>query len=414
MTQAHSLDKSKIRVLFLEGIDSSARTIFEEHGYTNVQLLPRALEGAALRDALEDVHILGIRSRTQLTKDVLQSAPKLIAVGCFCIGTNQVNLKTAAENGIPVFNAPHSNTRSVAELVIGLSVMLLRGIFQKSQAAHRNTWLKSARDSHEIRAKTLGIIGYGHIGSQVSVLAEAMGMQVVFYDIMPKLPLGNARQAESLENVLERADIVTLHVPEDESTRQLIGPRELGRMKPGSVLINASRGTVVDIEALNAVLDNKHLAGAAIDVFPTEPKSLETPFESVLVGRENVILTPHIGGSTVEAQQNIGREVATKLAYFSDRGSTESAVNFPAVHLQANNAAHRMLHIHRNTPGILRAITSELADRGINILGQYLQTNADIGYVVLDIDPSVPRADIRALRTTLAGIPGTIRTRHLY
>lgn len=414
MHSQQSLSKDKIKIVLLEGIHPRAKEILRQHGYTNIESYPSTMDQANLKELLKDTFILGIRSRTDITAEVLNNAPKLITVGCFCIGTNHVALEDAALNGIPVFNAPHSNTRSVAELVIGLTVMLFRNIFPKNLAAHRGQWLKSADDSCEVRGKTMGIIGYGHIGSQVSILAEALGMQVIFYDIKPKLPLGNAHPVNSLKDLLKRADIVTLHVPEDETTRNMINRTTLSRMKKNSILMNASRGNVVDQDALTAFLSSGHLRGAAVDVFPSEPSSGQDKFSSPLQGLDNAILTPHIGGSTLEAQENIGVEVATKLIYFSDRGSTEGAVNFPMVNLRPNEKTHRILHIHRNQPGMLSAINERVASMGINITGQYLETNYHIGYVVLDIDKKAGRENLKILRKNLGEIPGTIRTRVLY
>ncbi len=409
-----SLSKDKIRIVLLEGIHPRAVEVFREHGYTNVESLSSTLADRSLVKKIGDAHMVGIRSRTQISPGVLEGVNKLIAIGCFCIGIDQVSLEDAAAKGIPVFNAPHSNTRSVAEMVIGLTIMLLRDIFPKSLAAHRHEWKKSKGSSYEVRGKTLGIVGYGHIGSQVSILAEAMGMRVVYHDIQTKLPLGNARSVDSLDSLLEIADVVTLHVPEDESTRKMMTGEKLGRMKGSACLINASRGGVVDLEALADALKSGRLRGAAIDVFPREPGSSGEYFASPLIGQENVILTPHIGGSTLEAQENIGAEVANTLVYFSDRGATEGAVNFPAVNLQPNEHTHRILHIHENKPGMLKAINEKVANRDINVLGQYLETRRQIGYVVLDVDPEVSRQLLQELRVELTGIDGTIRTRVLY
>ncbi len=405
-----SLNKDKIKVLLLEGIHPNAVKAFNDQGYFNVDRLSGALPAEALRQKVKSAYMIGIRSRTQLNADLLERAEKLISIGCFCIGTNQVDLGSATLMGIPVFNAPHSNTRSVAELVIGLVIMLMRGIFPKSMAAHREEWQKSAVHCHEVRGKTLGIVGYGHIGSQVSVLAEALGMTVLYYDIKARLPLGNAKTMASLEELLEASDVVSLHVPEDRTTRAMINRNALAMMKPGSYLINASRGSVVDIEAVAAALDSGHLLGAAIDVFPREPKTNEEPFQSPLVGMENVILTPHIAGSTLEAQENIGTEVAQKLVRFSDQGATEGSVNFPMVNLAPNLDSHRILHIHHNVPGILKQINKTLAEKDINVLGQFLATNPKIGYVVLDIAKGVTGRIASALKQ----IEGTIRMRVLY
>lgn len=405
-----SLDKSKIKFLLLEGIHPSALKVLQDAGYTNVQTLSGALEGEELKRRIADVHFVGIRSRTQLTADVFAAAQKLVAVGCFCIGTNQVDLDAARERGVVVFNAPYSNTRSVAELVLAEAILLLRGVPARNAAAHRGGWLKSADNSFEIRGKTLGIVGYGSIGTQLSVLAEALGMQVLFHDVVAKLPLGNARQSANLQELLAQSDIVTLHVPELPSTQWMIGPAELAAMKPGSMLINASRGTVVDIEALAQALQEKKLLGAAIDVFPTEPKSNKDEFTSPLRGLDNVILTPHIGGSTMEAQANIGLEVAEKLVRYSDNGTTTSAVNFPEVALPEHPGRNRILHVHHNVPGVLSAINQVFAENGINIAGQYLRTDEKVGYVVIELDAQSSALAVEKL----VQIPGTIRCRVLF
>ncbi len=405
-----SFPKEKIKVLLLEGIAPSARERLAQEGYENVVALPRALEGDELHRELARAHMVGIRSATRLDAAAIAAAERLIAVGCFCIGTNQVDLEAAARRGVAVFNAPHSNTRSVAELVIAECVALLRGLCDKSAAAHRGEWRKSARDSHEVRGKTLGIVGYGHIGSQVSILAEALGMRVLYVDVVPKLPMGNAQQLAALDELLPRADLVTLHVPEDPSTRDLIDARRLGLMRPGACLINASRGSVVDVDALARALRERKLLGAAIDVFPREPGSNDEPFESPLRGLDNVILTPHVGGSTLEAQHNIGIEVASKLAAYSDHGATTGAVNFPQLALSPNPRAHRVLHVHANRPGVLGAINQAVADAGANILGQHLQTTPELGYLVMDVD----RETSSELRTRLEQVPHTIRARILY
>jgi D-3-phosphoglycerate dehydrogenase / 2-oxoglutarate reductase len=407
-----SFPKQDIRVVLLEGISRNAEQVFRDAGYSQVEVLPGSLSGDALRAKLANTHILGIRSRTQLTADVLAEARRLITVGCFCIGTNQVDLDAAELAGIPVFNAPYSNTRSVAELVIAETIMLARGIPQKNAECHRGGWSKSAAGSHEVRGKTLGIVGYGHIGTQVGVLAESLGMQVVFHDIETKLSLGNARPAASLEDLLARADVVTLHVPETPATQMMFGAAQIARMKPGAHLINASRGTVVDIDALAAALASGHVGGAAVDVFPVEPKGNDERFESPLATFDNVILTPHVGGSTLEAQDNIGTEVAAKLVRYSDNGSTLSAVNFPEVTLPEHDGSHRILHIHRNVPGVLSKINDVFSREGINIDGQYLRTNPKVGYVVIDTAASVEQAT--RLRAELSAIEGTLRTRVLY
>lgn len=407
-----SLDKDKIKFLLLEGVHPNAMQVLNQAGYTNVEQLSGALEGEALKAKLADVHFVGIRSRTQLTAEVLAAAPRLVAIGCFCIGTNQVDLAAARERGIAVFNAPYSNTRSVAELVLAEIILLLRGIPQKNAAAHRGGWLKTADNSYEARGKTLGIIGYGSIGSQLSVLAEAVGMNVIFYDVVAKLPLGNARAMPDMKSLLAAADVVTLHVPELPSTRWMIGAEEIAAMKPGAVLINAARGTVVSIEPLAEALKNGHLMGAAIDVFPTEPKSNKDEFQSPLRELDQALLTPHIGGSTLEAQANIGLEVAEKLVKYSDNGTTTSSVNFPQVALPEHPGKKRLLHIHRNEPGVMMNINRTLSDAGANIAAQYLQTLEGVGYVVIDI--AADEVDASAMRAALDAVPGTIRTRVLF
>ncbi|MDH7451813.1 phosphoglycerate dehydrogenase [Luteimonas composti] len=407
-----SFPKQDIRVVLFEGISQSAVEVFRAAGYEQVELLSKSLAGDELKQKLANAHIVGIRSRTQLTADVLAEARKLLTIGCFCIGTNQVDLEAAELAGIPVFNAPYSNTRSVAELVVAEAIMLMRGIPLKNAECHRGGWSKSALGSHEVRGKTLGIIGYGHIGTQVGVLAESLGMHVVFHDIETKLSLGNARAAASLDDLLERSDIVTLHVPETPATQMMFGAAQIARMKPGAHLINASRGTVVDIDALAAALESGHVGGAAVDVFPVEPKGNGDAFESPLTRYDNVILTPHVGGSTLEAQDNIGTEVAAKLVRYSDNGSTLSAVNFPEVTLPEHAGSHRILHIHRNVPGVLSRINELFSREGVNIDGQFLRTDAKVGYVVIDI-ASTPEITGR-LRSALNGIEGTLRTRVLY
>ena len=405
-----STDKNKIKFLLLEGIHPSALTVLQAAGYTQIESLPGALSDDELKRRIADAQFIGIRSRTQLSAEVLAHAGKLAAIGCFCIGTNQVDLDAARERGIAVFNAPFSNTRSVAELVLAEAILLLRGVPQKSTVAHRGGWLKSADNAFEIRGKTLGIVGYGAIGTQLSVLAEGLGMQVVFFDVAAKLPLGNARPVARLGDLLAQADVVSLHVPETPATQWMIGAAELEQMKQGSVLINASRGTVVVIEALAEALRQKKLLGAAIDVFPVEPRSNTDVFESPLRGLDNVILTPHIGGSTVEAQGNIGIEVAEKLVKYSDNGTSTSSVNFPEVALPAHPGKHRLLHIHRNVPGVLASINQVFSDNRINIAAQYLQTRGSIGYVVIDIDAA--HSDLALAK--LAEVPGTLRCRVLF
>ena len=405
-----SFNKSKLKVLLLEGIHPSAERIFRDAGYANIETVKTALTGEELKAKLEGVHFLGIRSRTTLTQDIFEAADKLVAVGCYCIGTNQVDLTAATEYGIVVFNAPYSNTRSVAELVLAEAILLLRGIPEKNTKAHRGGWAKTANDSFEIRGKTLGIVGYGSIGSQLSVLAESLGMRVIFYDVVAKLPLGNAAQIPSLEGLLGQADIVTLHVPDLPSTRNLMDQERISQMKPKSILINASRGTVVDIDALTKALEEKHLLGTAIDVFPTEPKSNNDEFVSPLRGFDNAILTPHIGGSTQEAQENIGVEVAEKLVHYSDNGSTLTSVNFPEVALPPHPNHHRLLHVHENRPGVLSAINSVFAENRINIGSQFLQTSDKIGYVVIDVDRDYSDMALEKL----SKIEGTIRCRVLF
>ncbi|MCP5187316.1 MAG: phosphoglycerate dehydrogenase [Pseudomonadales bacterium] len=405
-----SLEKSKIRFLLLEGVHPSAVETLQRAGYHNIELHQKALPPEELKIAIADAHFVGIRSRTQLSAEIFEAAKKLVAVGCFCIGTNQVDLQAATRKGVAVFNAPFSNTRSVAELVIAEAILLLRGIAEKNAAAHRGVWLKSAANSFEIRGKTLGIIGYGNIGMQLGVIAEGLGMQVRFYDVVSKLPLGNARQVSSLEELLAGSEVVSLHVPENASTRNMLGVAELAHMKPGSILINASRGTVVDIDALAARLADGSLGGAAIDVFPVEPRSNEDEFVSPLRQFDNTFLTPHIGGSTMEAQANIGAEVAEKLARYSDNGTSISSVNFPEVALPAHEGSHRLLHIHHNVPGIMGAINRVFSENNLNVSAQYLQTNDAIGYVVIDIDAEY--SDMALAR--LAGIEGTIRSRVLF
>lgn len=409
-SKALSFDKSRIKILLLEGIHDQAVAKLEAAGYSNIERQGGALQGYELIDALSDVHMLGIRSRSQLTEQVLGAADKLVAVGCFCIGTNQVDLGAAAARGVPVFNAPYSNTRSVAELVLAEAIILLRGIPSKHNALKRGEWRKTAVGSFEARGKTLGVVGYGNIGSQLGVLAEGLGMNVIFHDVVTKLNLGNARQSTSLSQLLGQADVVSLHVPATPETANMMGAAELAQMKPGAVLINASRGNVIDIEALAGALYDEAIGGAAIDVYPSEPKSNNDEFVSPLRDLDNVLLTPHIGGSTVEAQENIAVEVADKLVRYSDNGSTLSAVNFPEVALPAHPGNHRLLHIHRNVPGVLARINKVFSDAGVNVEGQYLQTSGDIGYVVVDIDAEHSAIALNHLR----GIEETLRTRVLF
>lgn len=405
-----SFDKSKLKVLLLENIHPSAERVFRDAGYTNIETIKTALTGDDLVAKLEGVHFLGIRSRTTLTDNIFKAADKLVAVGCFCIGTNQVDLISATEHAVAVFNAPYSNTRSVAELVLAEAILLLRGIPEKNAKAHRGEWVKTANDSFEIRGKTLGIVGYGSIGSQLSILAESLGMRVIFYDAVSKLPLGNASQIPSLEGLLRQADIVTLHVPDLPSTRNLLDEERIQQMKPSGILINASRGTVVDIDALAIALKQKHLLGSAIDVFPIEPKSNRDEFKSPLRGLDNAILTPHIGGSTQEAQENIGVEVAEKLVRYSDNGSTLTSVNFPEVALPSHPNHHRLLHVHENRPGVLSAINAIFAENQINIGSQFLQTSDTVGYVVIDVDRDYSEVALEKL----SKIAGTVRCRVLF
>ena len=406
-----SLPKDRIKILLLEGISDTAVSLLAEQGYASITRLPKALDGQALIEALQGVHMLGIRSRTQLTRQVLEAADRLMVVGCFCIGTNQVDLRAARECGVVVFNAPFSNTRSVAELVMGEIICLLRGVFPKSVAAHAGEWVKSADGYREVRGRTLGIVGYGNIGSQLSVLAESFGMRVMYYDTVAKLPHGNASRCASLDELLHWSDIVTMHVPETSATEGMIGAAQIARMKPGAVFINNARGTVVDLDALAAALREGRLAGAAVDVFPEEPARNGDVFRSPLQGIENVILTPHIGGSTEEAQARIGQEVAAKLGEYSDTGSTLGAVNFPQVTLPIQATGARFMHVHRNVPGILTGINNIFASRGVNIAGQYLQTDGEVGYVVVDAGAT---RDGAAILEEMRALPGTIRARILY
>ena len=410
MLEKVSLDKSKIKFVLFEGVHQNALDVLHAAGYTNIDYYKKALDGEALIEAIKDAHFIGLRSRTYLTKEVLEKAPKLVAIGCFCIGTNQVDLAAAKQRGIPVFNAPFSNTRSVAELVLGEIILLMRQVAKANMEVHRGVWNKSASGANEVRNKKLGIIGYGHIGSQLSVIAESLGMNVYFYDIENKLPLGNAQQVASLEELLSSCDVISLHVPENDSTKNLMNKERIGQLKEGAVLINAARGTVVDIDALAARLADGSLRGAAIDVFPEEPASINDPFESPLRQFDNVILTPHIGGSTAEAQANIGTEVTNKFVKYSDNGSTLSAVNFPEVSLPVHTKAKRLLHIHENRPGILNKINQVFVDLNVNIASQFLQTDPKIGYVVIDVELD----DAHAALEQLKAIDGTIKARVLY
>lgn len=410
MTAKFSLDKDKIKVLLLEGVHPNTVETFRAAGYTSVEYLKTSLSEEELIEQIRDVHFIGLRSRTQITEKVLDAANKLVAIGCFCIGTNQVELEAAQIRGIPVFNAPFSNTRSVAELVLGEILLLLRGIPEKNAKCHRGVWEKLANRSVEARGKKLGIIGYGHIGTQLGIIAESIGMKVYYYDIENKLSLGNAIQVPSMVELLNMSDVISLHVPETASTKNMIGAEQLRMMKPGAIFINAARGTVVDIDALADVIKSGHIAGAAIDVFPVEPKSNDEEFQSPLRGLENVILTPHIGGTTHEAQENIGLEVANKLVKYSDNGSTLSAVNFPEVSLPGHKGSSRLLHIHRNQPGVMNQINQIFAEEGINIAGQYLQTSSHIGYVVIDVETEYSEKALAKLKE----INGTIRARILH
>ena len=410
MTNKVSLDKSKIKFVLLEGVHQSALDTLHAAGYTNIDFYKKALDGDELKEAIKDAHFIGLRSRTNLTEEMLDAAPKLIAVGCFCIGTNQVDLQAAKARGIPVFNAPFSNTRSVAEMVLGEILLLMRNIPQANAEVHRGVWNKSAVGCHEVRGKKLGIIGYGHIGSQLSIIAESLGMNVFFYDIENKLPLGNATQLPTLDALLESCDVVSLHVPDLPSTRNLMSAERIAKLKEHALLINAARGTVVDIDALAAALQSGKIRGAAIDVFPTEPASKNEEFISPLRAFDNVILTPHIGGSTAEAQENIGLEVAGKFVKYSDNGSTLSSVNFPEVSLPEHEGTKRLLHIHENRPGILNQLNKIFVDANLNIAAQYLQTDPKIGYVVVDVETE----DAAPLLAQLKAIDGTIRARMLY
>ncbi|MDP0327937.1 phosphoglycerate dehydrogenase [Glaesserella parasuis] len=410
MTTKVSLDKSKIKFLLLEGVHQNAIDVLKNAGYTNIEYHKKALDGQELIDAIKDAHFVGIRSRTFITDEVLQQAQKLVAIGCYCIGTNQVDLDAAKRRGIPVFNAPFSNTRSVAELVLGEIIVLMRQVPKANAKVHRGIWNKSAAGSNEVRGKKLGIIGYGHIGSQLSIIAESIGMQVYFYDIENKLPLGNAQQVATLEELLSTCDAISLHVPENASTKNLIDAKRLAQMKEGAVLVNAARGTVVDIDALVEVLKTDKLRGAALDVFPEEPASASDPFESPLCEFDNVILTPHIGGSTSEAQENIGTEVSSKFVKYSDNGSTLSAVNFPEVSLPEHKGTKRLLHIHENRPGILNQINKVFVDANVNIAAEYLQTDPTIGYAVIDVETEQTGEALKRLKE----IDGTIRARVLY
>ena len=405
-----SYPKDKIKVLFLENISDAAVQYFKLQGYTDVKKISGALSEDELIKVIKDVHILGIRSKTFISKKVVDSAKKLQAIGCFCIGTNQVDMKACKQKGIAVFNAPYSNTRSVAELVIGSSIMLIRKIIDKNNAAHKGIWNKEAKGSFELRGKTLGLIGYGNIGTQTSIMAEAMGMKVKFYDIETKLPLGNAQAVKSIKELVSSADIISLHVPETSATKNLINKDVLKHFKQGSILINYARGEVVDLDALAAALKSKHISGAAIDVYPWEPEKNGDTFETPLQGLSNVILTPHIGGSTEEAQENIGEDVSIKLYQYLERGVSNGSLSIPTISLPPVDGAHRILHIHNNVPGVLSAINTVMSKNKINIVGQYLKTNDEIGYVVLDVDSKLSKTALALLKE----VKETIRVRLLY
>ena len=408
--QPTSYPKEKVNILFLENISDAAVKQFKDAGYTSVRKLSGALSEEQLIKEIKDVHLLGIRSKTQITSKILEAATKLQAIGCFCIGVNQVDLKKATQQGVVVFNAPYSNTRSVAELVIALSIMLIRRIPDKNKAAHEGIWKKEAKGSYELRGKTLGIIGYGNIGSQVSVLAEGLGMKVIFYDVITRLPLGNAINRKSLKDLLGEADIVTLHVPETSQTKNLINKSNLKYFKKGSILINYARGEVVDLDALSKYITDGHISGAAIDVYPWEPEKNGDRFETPLQNLPNVILTPHIGGSTEEAQENIGEDVSNKLFQFLEMGITTGSHTVPSLSMPPQEGTHRILHIHNNVPGVLSEINTQLSKNKINILAQYLTTNESIGYVVLDIDKNLSKNALELLKK----VKETIKVRMLY
>jgi D-3-phosphoglycerate dehydrogenase len=405
-----SYPKEKINVLLLENISEIAVKNFQRNGYTQVQRLSKALPESELIEAIKNAHILGIRSKTQITPSVLKAAQRLQAIGCFCIGVNQVNLTAATDHGVAVFNAPYSNTRSVAELVIGAAIMLIRRIPDKSTSAHKGLWLKEAKGSYELRGKTLGIIGYGNIGTQVSVLAEALGMKVIFYDVETKLPLGNATDVKTLKDVMSKADVITLHVPETPQTKNLINRKSLKYCKDGAIIINYARGEVIDLDDLALALETGQVAGAAIDVFPVEPEKNGDSFKSPLQGLPNVILTPHIGGSTEEAQQNIGEDVSNKLLNYLEKGISLGSHTVPALSLPPQEGSHRILHIHENVPGVLSQINTQLSKNKINIVGQYLKTNDSIGYVVVDVDKKISNQASQLLKE----VPNTIKVRLLY
>ncbi len=405
-----SYPKDKIRILLLEGVHPAALRLLKNSGYSNIEAISGSLTSEELTRKIKDAHLVGIRSKTQLTADILRPAKNLIGIGAFCIGTNQIDMEACTRQGIAVFNSPFSNTRSVAEMVIAHSINLLRRVTEKNEAAHRGVWKKDSTDCFEIRGKTLGIVGYGHIGSQVSVLAETLGMKVLFYDVEPKLSLGNAHAVRTLDELIKQSDIVTLHVPETAATFHMMNANRLSRMRKGSYLINYCRGNVVDLDALRKMLEKGHIAGAAVDVFPKEPKTNQDLFTSPLQGLPNVILTPHIGGSTVEAQENIGIDVAGKLIQYLETGSSTGSLSVPTLSLPVQQETHRLLHIHYNRPGVLGEINSKLSRLKVNILGQYLQTNNEIGYVVTDCDKKTSEKALEALKK----VKHTIRVRNLY
>lgn len=409
-TAQTSYPKEKIKILLLENISDLAVNNFVKHGYSQVQKLTKALPEADLINAIKDVHILGIRSKSQITPAVLDAAKRLQAIGCFCIGVNQVDLNYATEHGVAVFNAPYSNTRSVAELVIGAAIMLIRRIPDKSKSAHQGIWQKESSGSYELRGKTLGIIGYGNIGSQTSVLAEALGMKVIYYDIVTKLPMGNASQVANLKDLMSKADVITLHVPETPQTKNLINKNNLKYCKKGAIIINYARGEVMDLDALSSAIQSGQIAGAAVDVYPVEPEKNGDRFETPMQNLPNVLLTPHIGGSTEEAQQNIGEDVSTKLLSYLEKGISFGSHTIPALSLPPQEKAHRILHIHNNVPGVLSDINGTLSSHKINILGQYLKTNDQIGYVVVDVDKQLSKKAAQLLKE----VPHTIKVRLLY
>jgi len=405
-----SYPKEKVNILFLENISDAAVKRFSGAGYTSVKKLTKALPEAELIREIGEVHLLGIRSKTQITEKVLKAAKKLQAIGCFCIGVNQVDLKNATKNGIAVFNAPYSNTRSVAELVIGASIMLIRRIPDKSKSAHDGVWMKESRGSYELRGKTMGIIGYGNIGTQVSILAESMGMKVIFYDIETKLPLGNAIAKKSVKEVVSTSDIVTVHVPDTEQTRMMINKNVIKQFKKGAILLNYARGEVVDLEALARALEAGDLSGAGVDVYPLEPEKNGDTFSTPLQNLSNVLLTPHIGGSTEEAQENIGDDVSNKLFQYLEMGISTGSHTIPELSLPQHPETHRILHIHYNVPGVLSAVNTALSQNHINIVGQYLKTNEKVGYVVLDVDKKLSSQALQLLKE----LKDTIKVRLLY